>query len=226
MGVMRVIIFDLDGTLIDSAPDICSAVNRMLAGQNLAPLSLMIVRSFIGNGIPRLVERVMAEAKIVFSKEKHAALTKEFTKDYFANPAELTRLYPDVRKTLEILQNQGFSMGICTNKAYGVTSRVLRQLQLEQYFTSVIGGDTLKVNKPDPAMLLASIRELGGGEAIFVGDSEVDEETAGAAKVDFILFEGGYLKGSPEAVKSVARFGQFSQLPSLVKKIARQGLSN
>lgn len=219
---MGAIVFDLDGTLVDSAPDICSAVNKMLAGQGQPPLSLTIVRSFIGNGIPKLVERVMAETGIDFCGKKHAALTGEFSEYYFAHPAVLTKPYPNVRKTLDILQAEGFGLGVCTNKAHGVTLRVLRQLGLEKYFTSVIGGDSLKVNKPDPAMLLASIKELGGGEVLFVGDSEVDARTAEAAKVAFILFTGGYLKGSASEVKSLARFGDFCQLETLVKKFSRE----
>jgi len=220
---MWAIVFDLDGTLIDSAPDICAAVNKMLAGQNIAPLSLARVRSFIGNGIPKLVERVMREAAILYSEEKHAALTKEFSQYYFAHPAVMTKPYPNVRKTLDILQAEGFKLGICTNKAHGVTLRVLEQLGLEKYFTSVIGGDSLVVNKPDPAMLDAAISQLGGSEALFVGDSEVDAMTAQAAKVAFILFTGGYLKGPASEVKSVARFGDFYELEALVQKFAPQG---
>lgn len=218
---MRAIIFDLDGTLIDSAPEIRAAANHMLAGQNLAPLSLETVRSFIGDGIPKLVERVMERAGIAFNAQMHQALTTEFTRAYLDQPAALSQLYPNVREILETLLSRGFVMGICTNKVHSITTRMLKELRLEKYFTSVIGGDSLRVNKPDPAMLLASIRELGAeaDKVIFVGDTEVDAATAEAAKVRFVLFTSGYLKGSPEDIKSAARFADFAQLPGLVNRI-------
>ncbi len=218
---MRAIIFDLDGTLVDSVPDIRAAANHMLEGENLVPLSLETIRSFIGNGIPKLVERVMGRAGIAFNEEKHQALSGEFTRAYFDQPAALSQLYPNVRDTLDNLRAKGFSMGICTNKAHSITTRVLKELGLEKYFTSVIGADSLRPNKPDPAMLLAGIRELetSADEVIFVGDSEVDAATAEAANVRFVLFTSGYLQGSPEDINSAARFADFAQLPGLVNRI-------
>jgi len=189
---MTVVIFDFDGTLVDSAPDIHAAANALLRSISVEPLSADTIRSFIGNGIPKLVERVMRHSGIRFSTERHDALTQQFLALYTEKPADLTVCYPGVRALLSTLAHRGVRLGICTNKNHALTLRVLDALDLGGYFGAVIGGDSLATRKPDPAPLFACRDALGGGDVIYLGDSEVDAATAVAAGVPFGLFSGGY----------------------------------
>lgn len=211
---MSAIAFDLDGTLIDSAPDIRAAVNRMLAGEGRPPLDLARVVSFIGNGVPKLVERVIRACALDMAD--HARLSEITLAHYAASPAVLTVAYPRMRAALEQLRDASHVLGICTNKPEAPARAILRDMGLEGYFGAVIGGDTLAVKKPDPAPLARCFDSLGAATGLFVGDSEVDAATAQAAGVPFLLFTEGYRKVPPEALAHRARFSDFAELPGLV----------
>lgn len=208
------VIFDLDGTLIDSAPDIHAAVNRMLAAEGLAGLDLPTVLSFVGNGLPTLVARVMAYCGI--PDDQHARLTAATLAEYNAGKTALTKIYPGVLAALEALCRAGCRLGICTNKPEASARTLLEDLTLMPFFESVVGGGRLPMLKPDPAMLHLSIAELGGGPAIFVGDSEVDADTAKAAGVPFLLYTEGYRKSPVAALPHRAAFSDYGQLAALV----------
>ncbi|MDH5797545.1 MAG: phosphoglycolate phosphatase, partial [Paracoccaceae bacterium] len=186
---MTAVVFDLDGTLIDSAPDIQAAANKMLAAEGKAPLDLPTVTSFIGNGLPKLVERVMRARGI--SVDEHARLTEMTLGFYNAAPSNLTRLYPGVRQALETLRQANCQIGLCTNKPVEPTWGILKDFDLTRFFDVVVGGDSLAVKKPDPAPLNAAFENLGVGSRYYVGDSEVDAETAARANVPFLLFTEG-----------------------------------
>ncbi len=209
---MSAVIFDLDGTLIDSAPDIHFCVNRLLKNHRYEPIEFERVRSFIGNGIPKLVEQVMVYRKIEFSKELHQSLSAELKQIYKDKPIDKNSVYPNVEQCLTALKNSGFKLGICTNKAHDLAQAVIKELGFGQYFSAIIGGDSLPTNKPNPAMLFACMKELGVHKATFVGDSEIDAETAKNAGVPFILFSEGYLKQPIEETYHDAIFNDFSQL--------------
>jgi len=212
---MRPVIFDLDGTLIDSAPDIRAAVNRMLVAEGCDPLDLPTVISFIGNGLPRLVARAMAARAIPDSER--ARLTAITKAHYDAAPAVLTRPYPGVPDMLATLNARGYPLGLCTNKPEDSARALLDDMGLAHHFDAIIGGDRLPVPKPDPAMLHACVAELGHpGSAVLVGDSEVDAATAHAAGVPFLLFTRGYRKSPPEALNPAATFDDHATLPALV----------
>ena len=213
---MRAVIFDLDGTLCDSAPDLHASANVLLAGLGKDPLALDLVRSFIGNGVPKLVERVMRASDIAFDPERHAQLTGQFERIYTANPVSETVLYPGVRDVLDTLRAEGCPLGVCTNKVHHITMQVLQGLGVDMYFGSVIGGDSLPTHKPDPAMMHACIKELGGGDVVYVGDSEVDSATAVAAGIPFVLFAKGYRKSPVEEIPHGAVFNDFSELPAIL----------
>lgn len=224
---MTAIIFDLDGTLIDSAPDIHAAVNRMLAEAGRPALSLAMVRSFIGNGVPVLVDRVRAAVGEPENAPRRADMIACFMQHYEAASADLTQLYPNVLQALNILRAAGYPMGLCTNKPEAAARDILRAFGLDSFFLTVIGGDTLPQRKPHPAPLLAAsqalrARELGGATTLYVGDSEVDAETAAAAAVPLILFTEGYRKSPVSDLRHAALFSDFAALPALIGKLAHE----
>jgi phosphoglycolate phosphatase len=213
------VVFDLDGTLIDSAPDIAAAVNAMLAAEGCAPLDLPTATSFIGNGLPRLVARVI-EARALPAGD-HPRLTAAMRAQYDAAPARLTRPYPGVPAMLAALAARGHPLGLCTNKPEGPARAVLRDLGLLPFFASVLGGDRLPVLKPDPAPLLACVAELGHpAPPLFVGDSEVDAATARAAGVPFLLFTRGYRKSPAADLAPAASFDDHARLPALIARLS------
>ncbi len=209
-----ILIFDLDGTLIDSAPDIHAAANRMLAGEGVEPLDLPTITSFIGNGLPKLVERVMAARGM--DPARHKALTQITLDHYNADATTLTRPYPGVPQALQALEAAGHRLALCTNKPEAPARAVLADLGLAGHFPVIVGGDTLAVNKPDPAPALACVEAMGGGAAAYVGDSEVDAETAQRAGLPFYLFTEGYRKSPVAALPHKAVFADFADLPALI----------
>lgn len=209
------IVFDLDGTLVDSVPDLAAAVNVMLAGEGIAPLDLATVAGFVGNGLPKLVERTMGHCGLDMAQ--HARLTDVTLAAYQAEPAQRTQVYPGVEEALARLKAAGHRLGLCTNKPRDPALSVMDHFGLTQYFDVVIGGDSLAVKKPDPEPLLYTLVALGDGPALFVGDSEVDAETALRAGVDFILFTEGYRKGPVDSLPHRLAFSHYRELRGLVR---------
>ena len=211
------LVFDLDGTLVDSAPDIHAAIGRMLGDEGHAALDLVTVTSFVGNGLPKLVERVIA--RVGMDMAEHPRLTKAALAHYNAASSDLTRPYPGVVTILTALLQAGHAMAVCTNKPEAPARAILRDLGLERFFKVVIGGDSLSVTKPDPAPLLACIAALGGGPTVYVGDSEVDAATAVAAHVPFALFTEGYRKTPVADLAHDATFSDFHKLPAVLAQM-------
>lgn len=215
------LIFDLDGTLIDSLPDIHAAVNRLLASEGQAPMARSEVQSYVGDGAPVLIRRVMASRSMDMAR--HGALAARMVADYTARSCEETTVYPHVAETLTTLRADGCRLGICTNKPESATRAVLADLGLLRFFDVIVAGDTLPERKPDPRPLNHAARLLGAARAIFVGDSEVDARTAAAAALPFILFTEGYLRVPRHEISPVAEFSDFRELPALLAVRAAAG---
>ncbi|WGH79673.1 phosphoglycolate phosphatase [Jannaschia ovalis] len=187
-------IFDLDGTLIDSAPGIHAAVATMCDAEALPVPDLATVKGFIGNGVPRLVERVLDWAGADPSRQPSALAAMNAA--YAADPTGGTTVLPGARELLSGLAARGARLGLCTNKPEGPTRAILDALELGP-FEAVVGGDTLDRRKPDPAPLRHVAEALGAasGRALYVGDSEVDWQTAAAAAIPYAHLRGGYQNG-------------------------------
>ncbi|MFN3938839.1 MAG: phosphoglycolate phosphatase [Gemmobacter sp.] len=209
------VVFDLDGTLIDSAPDIHAATNALLAEDGIAPLSFDTVRGFIGKGVPNLVARVLETLGEDPAGPRHAAFVRRFEARY-ETAVGLTVAYPGVVAALERLTAAGLPLGICTNKPVGPTRAVLDHLRLTRFFGTIVGGDSLPVRKPDPAPLLRAFADLGARPLLYVGDSEVDEATARAADLPFALFTEGYRRTPVAAMVRVVDFDHFDRLADFV----------
>lgn len=209
------IVFDLDGTLIDSAPDIQKTANDLLNGDGILPITAAETQSFIGNGVGVFIQKMCVARGIHSSKEP--AYHKAFLQAYESG-FELTRPYPNVVKTLGALKSQNHTLGICTNKPIGPCRAILAHLDLTRFFDVIIGGDSLPVRKPDPAPLFSAFDGLPEGGRIYVGDSEVDAETAQRAQVPFLLFTEGYRHTPIQDLPHSAAFSHFDELCDLVEK--------
>jgi len=208
------IIFDLDGTLIDSAPDLRRAANRMLAAEGRAPLDLAETTRFIGNGFPKLVERVMRARDL--PEASYPRLLEMMRAAYEAEPAVETRPYPGVPESLAALTGAGHRLAVCTNKPEAPARHILDLLGLGHFFGEVVGGDTLPEKKPDPAPVRRALAALGAGPALYVGDSEVDAGAARATGLPFVLFTPGYRKVPVEELAPDRSFDHYAELPAIV----------
>nr|WP_321446031.1 phosphoglycolate phosphatase [uncultured Cohaesibacter sp.] len=218
---MKAIIFDLDGTLIDSVPDLHGAAERLLLDQGKTPLDLPTVRSFVGNGVHNLVERISKATDLPRDAESQKALVKAFLDHYNASITGRTTLYPGVRDCLDALAEAGIPLGLCTNKPEAQTLLILKDLDMARYFSKVIGGDTLPQRKPAAEPLLATLAALGDGElsvdqCLYVGDSEVDAETARVASAPFALYSEGYRKAPLESLPHSFSFSHYDALRAYI----------
>ena len=189
----RLAVFDLDGTLVDSAPDIHAALDRLMAGQGRPGFSRPEVTAMIGDGVRVLVERAAAARDIAFSE----ALLARFTADYTARAAEATALFPGIAAALDGLAAAGWALAVCTNKPAAATAALLGALGLAGRFAAVGGGDSFPVRKPDPGHLLGTLRQAGGdpAAAVMIGDHRNDVAAARGAGLPCIFAGWGY--GTP-----------------------------
>lgn len=192
----ELIIFDFDGTLIDSVPDLTLAVNILLAHYDLKPVTLEEVTPFIGNGVKILVERALKYALPAekVTKELFEEALDIYFKAYKDNLCVDTYLYPGVMNTLKYLYNKGYTLAICTNKPMEFIEPILDELSIKQFFKYWIGGDSLAEKKPDAAPLLHIAAKMNKDveKCLMVGDSRNDIDAAKNAGMESIGVSYGY----------------------------------
>jgi len=193
---MDLIIFDLDGTLVDSEKDIVCAVNAMRAQMGFAPMDHETVRGYVGHGAPVLVRRVLGQAA---TDAEAAEGLRLFQAYYKAHPYDFTRPYPGVMDTLLALDAQGIPMAVLTNKPAGISESILDGLTMLRFFFRVIGGDSLAQKKPDPVGVRELMAACGAKSerTLMVGDSAVDMQTARNAGIRVVGVTYGF---QPEAL--------------------------
>jgi phosphoglycolate phosphatase len=213
---VRAVLFDLDGTLVDSAPDIAFAVNTVMAEDGLLPHAVSVVRTLIGEGIHRLVEKAYSLHHKTLSLTDLNSRTAEFASLYEAHIVDQTRAYPGVIAGLAVLRARGLKIAVVSNKAQYLTDHLLTKLELSHSFDIILGARDGLPKKPAPDMLHFALREFSTGpdEALFVGDSIADVRAAEAAGLPCILIEGGY---TVEATAKLGAWKTVSDFQQLVK---------
>jgi phosphoglycolate phosphatase len=214
------VVFDLDGTLIDSAPDIAHALNAALGLRSLPAFSLDEVKAMIGGGVPKLAERALLARGV--SRLGLLPLAADFVRYYRANLTTHTTLYDGARALLDGLQAEGRLLGLCTNKREELVIETLNQLDLAKYFPAVIGERFGRPRKPDPAPLRAVLAELrvSPENAVMVGDSAADSGCARAAGVASVMVSFGYGDAGPGGGDLQA--ASLKDLPDCFKRLRSQ----
>ena len=190
----RAIVFDLDGTLADSAGDVQRALNRALASEDLPPLDVNVVRLMIGGGPRLLVLRALAALRCRKSRYVVDKLTDRFHDEYLRQETRDSRLFDGALDCLRRLRESGTRIGVCSNKPEDLCRKLTNDLGISGYIDALLGSGSGLPRKPDPAPLLKVIEDLGAtpGTTLYVGDSETDVKTARAAGVDVVLMSYGY----------------------------------
>lgn len=215
------LIFDLDGTLVDTAPDLAGAMNAVLARAGRPALPVADVRHMVGRGAKVLIETGFARTGSALPADALEDHFNFFLTHYDANIALESRPFPDVHETLSRLLDDGAKLAVCTNKPHALTLKLLDQLALARYFPVVRGADAQPYRKPDPRHLLDCVADLGGDakRAVMVGDSEVDAGAAQAAKVPVVLVDYGYTALPVHEIGGDAVISHFADLPGVARRL-------
>lgn len=208
---MQAAIFDLDGTLVHSAPGLWHAVNRFLAQDGHAPMPLEQITGYIGLGLPNFVRCVTKDRMPDLDERGLALAIERFSAIYEQDPLRDCRLYDGIPETLAALSAAGWRIGLCTNKPDAAARDILAKTGIAAQFHAITGGDTLPQRKPEPEPLLHTIRALGVSpqDVVYIGDSAVDALTAQRAGIRFAFFTGGYSQGQP--ITADLRFDRFGE---------------
>lgn len=218
----KAVLFDLDGTLIDSAPDICAAVNELLATRGLPPVSVEQAARMIGNGVEKLVERAFVAVDHPLDPADLKRALADMAPIYLRHTINLTTLMPGVREAMASLHVNGVAMAVVTNKPQAATRDILRHFGLEEMLSAVIGGDAVVNKKPAPDALFLALSKMNVGveSAVMVGDSKADAGAGRNAGVPVILVRGGYSLEPLEELGADLILDTMAQLPSALRPAA------
>jgi phosphoglycolate phosphatase len=215
------VVFDLDGTLVETAPDLIGAVNAVAAREGWPALDPVAERAVAGQGGRALLRRAMALASRPPDEDRVTALLPHFLEAYEASIADLSHLYEGAEACLDALEAAGRAVAICTNKPEALARLLLDKLGVLHRFPVMLGADTLPVRKPDPRHLTETLARLGVAPArsIMVGDTTTDQSTATAATVPFVFAAYGYADGDEAALRSGHAIDGLRDLPELVRRL-------
>lgn len=209
------VVFDLDGTLADTAADIQQSLNAVLAEAELPAIDVDEVRLMIGKGPEVLIRRALQRLNVAAGTGRVKSMTLAFRQNYSAQGNSLSRLFPGASECLESLTRQGIAIGLCSNKPEPNCAQLLEDLDIRQHFTAIQGSGAGLALKPDPEALLATVHRLDSTNALYVGDSATDVATARAAGIPVALVRGGYTTTPADSLAADWVIERLSDLPSI-----------
>jgi phosphoglycolate phosphatase len=218
---MLTIVFDLDGTLIDTAPDLIDTLNLILAREGLPSVPFEAARNMIGGGAKGMIERALAAEGRSGSAIAMERLYSAFIAHYAAHIADRSRPFPQLEATLDRLAVAGNRLAVCTNKLEWLSKRLLTALQLAERFAAICGQDTFGMQKPDPEVLRLTVLAAGGepAQAIMVGDSKTDIHTARNANVPVVAVDFGYSDVPIASFQPDRIISSFTELPAAISEL-------
>jgi phosphoglycolate phosphatase len=218
------LIFDLDGTLVDTAPDLLGAMNAVLTQQGRRPVDPETLRHMVGFGAASLIRQAMAATGDPVAEGLLSKLVDDFVVHYGAHLADASVPFPGVIDTLTALKAQGVPMGVLTNKPHELALPLLDALDMSKFFGAIHGAGRFSYVKPDPRVFHHVVEELTGNAnatALMIGDSTTDAKTARAANVPVILLSYGYTPDPVETLGVDAVTGDFRDIPKLVRTLMK-----
>jgi phosphoglycolate phosphatase len=223
MTSTKTVVFDLDGTLVDTAPDLINALNFVLEREGLAAVPLHAARNMIGAGARKLIERGLEIEDRLVSPQDLARLTRDFIDHYAAHIADFSRPFEGLEDALDDLQANGFRFAVCTNKLEWLSKLLLDRLGLSARFAAICGADTFGVSKPDPAILRETVARAGGhlSSTVMVGDAGPDVGVARRAGVPVIGVGFGYTDVPIADLKPDRLIDHMRELPAAVAALTR-----
>ncbi len=212
------LVFDLDGTLVDTAPDLARTLNHVLHGLGCPAVPEEHIRLAVGFGARRIIMAGLAVAGKSCSDEEIDAILEQFLDHYGKNVAVKSTPYPNVVEVLDVASEAGARLGVCTNKREQLSRNLLTELQLHDHFGAIIGCDTLDVCKPDPRHLTETIERAGGhrDKAVMIGDTQTDVATARAAGVPVVAVSFGYTEIPVQDLGADAVIDDYAELMELL----------
>src|SRR6202163_2804456 len=224
MTSARTVVFDLDGTLVDTAPDLINALNYVLGREGLPFVPLLSARNMIGAGARGLADRAGGRGAPPAGLDDITRLTSDFIDYYAAHIADGSRPFEGLETALDDLASRGYRFAVCTNKLEWLSKLLLDQLGLSSRFSAICGADTFGVSKPDPAILRQTVARAGGqlGSAIMVGDAGPDIGVARRAGIPVIGVEFGYTDVPIAEFKPDRLIGHLRELPAAVESLMLQ----
>jgi len=221
MALPRTVVFDLDGTLVDTAPDLINALNFVLDREGLPPVPLHSARNMIGAGARKLIERGLELEGRAASPPDITRLTEDFIAYYAEHIADVSRPFDGLENALDDLGRRGYRFAVCTNKLEWLSKLLLDRLELSSRFSAICGADTFGVSKPDPAILHQTVARAGGhiSCAIMVGDAGTDVGAARGAGIPVIGVEFGYTEVPIVELKPDRLISHMRDLPGAVESL-------
>ncbi|TFF18706.1 HAD family hydrolase [Jiella endophytica] len=221
-----IVIFDLDGTLVDTAPDLAAALNHCLGVDGHEADALAVVRPHAGHGARAMLTAAYERRGRVLTEPEMEAALERFLDHYAAHIADRSRPYPNVVSAMDGLAGAGYRLAVCTNKREGLATLLLETLGLADRFAAICGADTVAFRKPHPAHIEATIERAGAARerALMIGDSAADIESAFAAKVPSVLVDFGYAPDAAARGRASAKITDYAELtPAFVARLISGG---